>query len=136
MQTNPPDSWSAPVPTYEPVEAGYLPDMATPPPTVMACDPIGPRHQLINHVVSECGARAHWVNDSLAIQPIDPSRLSNLAVVGLGPCPKGTGPEQGGGRDHRQGTGVAAHREGQDPRARPTSLARLCPFRRHNTAHL
>jgi hypothetical protein len=75
------------VTTYPSVEASYLPDMATPHPFVMACDPIGTRHQLINHLVSECGARAHWVNDFFAIQPIDSSCLSNLAVVGLGTCP-------------------------------------------------
>jgi hypothetical protein len=87
MQTNPPDSWSAPGSTYPSVEVSYFPDIATPHPTVIACDPIGTRHQLTNHVVSECGARAHWVNDFFAIQPIDSSCLSNLAVVSLGTCP-------------------------------------------------
>src|SRR5215510_6194063 len=87
MQRTPPDSWSAPGSTDQHVEASYLPDMATPQPTVIACDPKGTRHQLISHVVSECGARSRWVNDFLAIQQVDSSCVSTLAIVALGACP-------------------------------------------------
>jgi transcriptional regulator with GAF, ATPase, and Fis domain len=67
--------------------AGHLPNMATPQPTVIACDPKGTRHQLISHVVSECGSRARWVEDVLVIQQVEFSCASNLAIVALGACP-------------------------------------------------
>jgi transcriptional regulator with PAS, ATPase and Fis domain len=64
-----------------------LPDMTTPQPTVIACDPKETRHQLISCVVSECGARPRWVKDFVAIQQVESSRVSNFAIVALGACP-------------------------------------------------
>jgi hypothetical protein len=65
----------------------HLPDTTTPQLTIIACDPKGTRHQLISRVVSEYGARPRWVNDFFAIQQVESSRVSHLAIVDLGECP-------------------------------------------------
>jgi transcriptional regulator with GAF, ATPase, and Fis domain len=72
---------------FQHTAARHLPDTTTPQPTVIACDPKGTRHQLISHIVSECGARPRWVNDFLAIQQVESFCVSNLAIVALGACP-------------------------------------------------
>ena len=72
--------------TYQHGVARHLPNTPSPP-TVIACDPKGTRHQLISRVVSECGARPHWVNDFLVIRQLEPSAVCKLAMIGLGACP-------------------------------------------------
>jgi Sigma-54 interaction domain len=73
--------------TYQHGAAPHLRDTTTPQPTIIACDPKGTRHQLISRVVSECGARPRWVEDFLALQHVESSCVSNLALVALGACP-------------------------------------------------
>jgi transcriptional regulator with PAS, ATPase and Fis domain len=72
--------------SFQHMAAPHLPNISLPP-TIIACDPKGTRHQLISHVLSECGARPRWVNDFSAIQQVDSSCVSNLALVALGACP-------------------------------------------------
>jgi hypothetical protein len=86
MERTRPHSWLDVSSPFQHAAASHLPDTATPQPTVIVCDAKGTHHQLISRVVSERGARPRWVNNFFAIQQIDSSSISNLAMVGLGTC--------------------------------------------------
>lgn len=77
------DLCSIPQPTADP----YILNTAAPQWTVIAYDPNETRHQLISRILLECGARPRWVNDVIALQPVQSSGLSHLAIVALGARP-------------------------------------------------
>lgn len=64
----------------------HKPNESDPTWTVIMWDARVSRHQAMSRVVSECGARPHWLGDLLAIQQVEFSCSCNLAVVALGAC--------------------------------------------------
>src|SRR5262245_886790 len=87
MERMRPRSWLAP-------DSGALhradldtPNKSDPQWTVLMWDPRQSRLQLISRIVSECGARPCWVDELLALPPVEFFWGCNLAVVALGAYP-------------------------------------------------
>src|SRR5262245_27290497 len=76
-----PNSVLSRVPNPDPISRSYAPW------TVRIWEPRPSRLPLISRIISECGARAHYIENVSAISQVELSHRSTLAVVALGACP-------------------------------------------------